>query len=153
MPLPDVVNALVSIATSNAPTGVLVYDGEPAQDPAIGETIIVIGSGLEQATTSDESLGNLTQWDTYDLIGYVRHTSGDTGLADDRNAAYAAFLTFRLGVQRSPTLQGAIVGGGWARLADWEFQPTDEADLDADAVGTYAQINFRISVNDLVRAT
>jgi hypothetical protein len=50
-------------------------------------------------------------------------------------------------------LGGAITGGGWARLSGWDFQPTDATDLDDNVIGTYAEITYRITVNDLVRAT
>jgi hypothetical protein len=153
MSLDAVTTALVAIANSTAPTGVLVFDGEPSQDPAELETYHVVGSGLESGTSADQDLGNHTMWDTYDLIGYFRHTSGDVSVADDRNAVYAAFQPFRLAVQRDPMLGGGITGGGWARLSSFEFQMTDAADLDENAVGTYADLTYRITVTDLVRAT
>jgi hypothetical protein len=71
MSLPVITSALVTIATANVPAGVLVYDGEPSQDPALGETVMVIGAGVEQGTSDSGTLGLRTQWDEYDVVCYV----------------------------------------------------------------------------------
>jgi hypothetical protein len=154
MPLPAITAALVTLAQTALTTTCDVWDGEPSLDQAIGDTYMVIGSGLEQGTSdSNNSLGLRTQWDVYDLVCYVRHTSGDVAVADDRNAVWTAYSTFRNVVQRDPTLGGAITGGGWIEPTGAEYGQTTPEDLDEDAEGTYAEVMFRFTVHELVRAT
>lgn len=151
MSMPDVIVALKNIAEANVPSGVLVFDGIPTQDPATGGTIIAIGTGVEDGLSSDQDLGRLAQWDTYDIIGYVRSTSGNTTYAQDRNNAWNAWTAFRLAVQRTPNLGGTLTPSGWIRPTEASYTQTTEADLDEGAEGVYAQVDFRFTVTDLVR--
>ena len=154
MALPDVITALVTLATANVPNGVNVFDGEPSQDQPVGDTYIAIGTSVEQALSGDQDLGRLAQWDTYDIIGYVRSSSGNTTYAQDRNNAWAAWTAFRLAVQRLPNLSGgALTPSGWIRPAEASYTQTTEADLEQGAEGVYAQIDFKLTVTDLVRAS
>ena len=153
MALPDVIGALVTLANANVPAGVTVSDGEPSTDAPTGDTILVIGSGVEQALSGDQDFGRLAQWDTYDIVGYVRSTSGNTTYAQDRNNAWTAWAAFRQAVQRDPKLGGLFVSGGWIRPSEASYSQTTEADLDNGAEGVYAQVDFRLTVTDLVRAS
>jgi hypothetical protein len=153
MSLPVITSALVTIATANVPAGVLVYDGEPSQDPALGETVMVIGAGVEQGTSDSGTLGLRTQWDEYDVVCYVRHSSGDSATSDDRNAVWTAYSQFRNAVQRDTTLSGVITGGGWIQPAGGDYGQTTPEDLDGNAIGTFAQVDFRFTVHELIRAT
>lgn len=153
MSLPAITAALVTLAQSTLTTSADVYDGEPPTDPAIGETVMVIGSGIEQGTSDPGELGLRAQWDVYDLICYVRRTSGDIVVADDRNAVWTAYSTFRNVVQRNTNLSGVITGGGWIQPSGADYEQTNPQDLDDGAEGTYALVTFRFTVHELIRAT
>ena len=154
MALPAVITALVALANANVPSGVTVSDGEPSQDAPTGDTILVIGTGVEQDLSGDQDLGRLAQWDTYDILGYVRSSSGNLTYAQDRNNAWNAWAAFRNAVQKLPNLSGgALTPSGWIRPAEASYTQTTEADLEQGAEGVYAQVDFRLTVTDLVRAT
>ena len=153
MSLPAITSALVTLATNTLGTTCTVFDGEPPVDQPIGETVMAIGSGIEQGTSDSGTLGLRTQWDEYDLVCYVRHTSGDLVTSDDRNAVWTAYTSFRNVVQRDQTIGGTITGGGWIVPASAEYAQTSPQDLDEDAEGTYAEVTFRFTVHELVRAT
>lgn len=153
MALPDVISALVTLANSNVPSGVNVFDGEPSQDQPVGDTYLAIGTSLEVASIGDQDLGRLAQWDTYDIIGYVRSSSGNTTYAQDRNNAWTAWTAFRLAVQRDPKLGSVFSSGGWIRPSEASYEQTTETDLENDAEGVYAQVDWKLTVTDLVRVS
>lgn len=156
MPLPEITAALVTLANTTFTANSItcnVFDGEPPVDQPIGDTVMAIGHMLETGTSGDYDLGMRSQWDTYEIVGYIRHTSGDTATTDDRNLVWAAWMAFRRAVQQDSQLGTQLITGGNIRPAGAEYQPTTEEDLDGNAIGTYAQVTFRLTVTELVRAT
>ena len=154
--LPDVVSALQTIATNSVPAGVLVFDGTPITDPPQLETYLVVGnsaagSSPETGVDNDQWLGAKAQWDIYDVVGYVKRASGDLTYSADRTAVWAAWMAFRLAVQADETLGGLLTGLGWCRPASWSFDQTTEDDLDAGGAGAYAVLDFRFTVQDVIR--
>jgi hypothetical protein len=66
---------------------------------------------------------------------------------------WTAYSQFRNAVQRDTTLSGVITGGGWIQPAGGDYGQTTPEDLDGNAIGTFAQVDFRFTVHELIRAT